>query len=325
MRSVFRRLGLGRVAYALWHAPIGAVRKSRAAGGPLEQWRDTRAQRAMEEAASTLATVRTAISPALPEIHFLTGKKFWYQTAFCLHSLQAHSGVVLNAVFHDDGSFDQATADQLRTLFPAATIRFRAENDRRVAALLPPSRFPFLHDRRRYYPNILKLTDIHAGQTGWRLVLDSDMLFFRRPDFVLDWLATPDRPLHMVDSEESYGYDRTLLGQLAGAPLAARVNVGFTGLQSDAIDWERLEWWCRRLIETSGTHYYLEQALIAMLVAGRPCAVAPEADYVVLPDEAECQTPRAVLHHYVAGSKRWYFRHTWRLTPGLPAQQQKAP
>jgi hypothetical protein len=201
-------------------------------------------------------------------------------------------------------------------LFPAAEIRRRADNDARVAELLPPARFPALHaERRRVYPNFLKLTDVHAGAANWRLVLDSDMLFFRRPDFLLAWLAAPDRPLHMVDVGDAYGYPAALLAELAGAPIPHLVNVGLTGLQSEAIDWERLESWCRRLIEAHGTSYYLEQALVAMLLAGRPCAVAPREDYIVMPALAECRAPRAVLHHYVAESKRGYFRHAWRLIP----------
>jgi len=31
-----------------------------------------------------------------------------------------------------------------------------------------------------------------------------------------------------------------------------------------------------------------------------------------MPDEAECLNPTAALHHYVAESKRGYFRHAWR-------------
>ncbi|MDB6165383.1 MAG: glycosyl transferase family 2, partial [Lacunisphaera sp.] len=61
-----------------------------------------------------------------------------------------------------------------------------------------------------------------------------------------------------------------------------------------------------------GTSYYLEQALIAMLVAGRDCAVAPAADYVTLPQPPEALECRAVMHHYVAESKRWYFQRNWR-------------
>jgi len=59
--------------------------------------------------------------------------------------------------------------------------------------------------------------------------------------------------------------------------------------------------------------YYLEQALVAMLAARQPCAVAPEPDYLTKPSRTEVQAPRAVMHHYVADSKRWYFRYGWRL------------
>lgn len=311
-RSAAKDAGLGRLAYRFWHAPASAVRQSLAAGGPLQQWIDRRGHREMTRAASTLPTARTPPAAHLPELHFLTGRRFWDQTAFCLHSLQQQSGLVFRAVLHDDGSFDAATIDQLKSLFPAAEVRRRTDNDARVAAVLPPAKFPFLHDRRRRYPNILKLTDAHAGARGWRLVLDSDMLFFRHPDFLLAWLAAPDRPLHMVDVTDSYGYPLPVMAEFAGAPIPHLINVGLTGLQSDAIDWEKMESWCRRLIEAHGTSYYLEQALVAMLLAGRDCAIAPAADYVLAPDEAECRAPRAVLHHYVANSKRGYFRHAWR-------------
>jgi len=169
-----------------------------------------------------------------------------------------------------------------------------------------------LRERWAAYPNIRKLTDVHVGSRGWKLVLDSDMLFFRRPEFLLAWLAAPTRPLHLVDVQESYGYSRALMRSLAGRPIPPLVNVGITGLASGSLDWERLERWCRELIAAEGTSYYLEQALIAMLVAGQLCAVAPAADYIVLPTETECRNPRAVLHHYVADSKRWYFRETWK-------------
>ena len=57
----------------------------------------------------------------------------------------------------------------------------------------------------------------------------------------------------------------------------------------------------------------IEQALVAMLVArAQSCAVAPAADYVTKPGRAEGVAPTAMMHHYVAESKRWYFRHGWR-------------
>ena len=311
-----RRLGLGRAAYWLWHAPVAGVKKSIAAGGPLEQLRDGRAHAGMTRAAAQLTPQAIAPAADWPELHFLTGKKFWDQTAFCLQTFQAQAGHAAQAVFHDDGSADEAIRAQLTRLFPAARWRSTAEIEASLDVVLPTAKFPVLRERRAHYPNLRKLTDVHAGAHGWRLVLDSDMLFFRRPDFLLAWLAAPGRPLHMVDVQDSYGYSPALLESLAGAPLPPRVNVGLCGLRSDALDWEKIEFWCRRLIEAEGTSYYLEQALVAMLLAGRDSAVAPAGDYLLMPDEAECRAPRAVMHHYVAQSKRGYFRHAWRVALG---------
>jgi hypothetical protein len=153
---------------------------------------------------------------------------------------------------------------------------------------------------------------VHVASAGWKLVIDSDLLFFRRPDFVLDWLASPDRPLHATDCVESYGYSRPLMESLIASPVPALVNVGLCGLRSEEIDWERLEHWIARLHAAERTNYYLEQALVALLVAGRTCAVAPAADYITRPSLAEIRQPTAVMHHYVDTAKRGYYRHAWR-------------
>jgi len=102
------------------------------------------------------------------------------------------------------------------------------------------------------------------------------------------------------------------MDRLAENPTADLVNVGLTGLNSSEIDWDRLENWCQGLRANGGDSYYLEQALVAMLLAGRQCAVAPRTDYVTLPRPPEVRECRAVMHHYVAESKRWYFQHNWR-------------
>ncbi len=176
----------------------------------------------------------------------------------------------------------------------------------------PPPGSPSLRSQRLTYLHLRKLTDFHAGHRGWRLVLDSDMLCFRRPDALLAWLAAPDRPIHMLDVHNSYGYPDAALAALAGRPAPDLVNVGICGLHGDALDWERIESWCAQLLAGHGTSYYLEQALIALIVSGQQALRLPSDDYRVMPDESECRHPTAVMHHYVAGSKRGYFRHAWR-------------
>lgn len=301
----------GRLLYLVWHRPRAGLRQCIADGGPVEQWRTSRGRQAMEAAARHLPPPAAATGAPL-ELHLLTGRRFWYQTAFCLWSFARQSGRSLAPVIHDDGTLTPDNRAALSRLFPLTRFPAKADASARLQEILPPARFPRLHDRWRHYPHIRKIIDPHLGGTGWKLVLDSDLLFFRRPQFLLDWLDAPDRPLHAVDIATAYGYPPELLARVTGAPVAEKVNVGLTGLRSEELDWEKIERWCDRLIDAAGTNYYLEQALVAMLTAGRACAIAPAGDYVTLPRPPEADDCRAAMHHYVAESKPWYFRTNWR-------------
>lgn len=305
----------GRLLYQLWHRPLGAIRLSARHGGPFAQAAAARGRRAMEDAVARL--------PALPDrpgrpftVHLLTGRKFAHQTAFCLHSLARVCPQPLGVELYDDGSLDAASVAALRRLAPALTLHPHAELRGRLEQVLPAARFPTLRERWINYPHIRKLIDVHAGRSGWRLVLDSDLLFWREPRFLLDWAAAPDRPLHATDCAENYGYSRPLLERIAGRPVPALVNVGLCGLHSDTIDWEFLEQAAARLIAAERTSYYLEQALVALLVArGGPAAAAPARDYLTLPDRAEIARPTAVMHHYVDTSRGDYYREAWCRIP----------
>jgi hypothetical protein len=205
-----------------------------------------------------------------------------------------------------------ANINLLRRALPGLRVIGQAEVLDSLEARLPVGRYPELRRRRLVYPHLRKLTDIHTTGDGWKLVLDSDMLFHKKPEFLLCWLAAPDRPCHMVDIADAYGYSTGLLRELVDCELPPRVNVGICGLNSDVIDWDKLEHWCKQMLAREGTQYLMEQALVAMLVAGKECAVAPVRDYIVGPSREEAERPTAVLHHYIAESKAWYFRFAWR-------------
>jgi len=266
----------------------------------------------MEAAARHLPAAASFAAGSPCELHLLSGRRFWYQTAFCLWTFARHAGLPIAPVIYDDGTLSEEFREPLARLFPGLRFHSQSEALARLDAHLPISRFPALRERWRNYPNLRKLTDPHVGCAGWKLVLDSDLLFFRRPALLVEWLDAPSQPLHAVDCVTSYGYSRSLLNELAGAPVADLINVGLIGLNSDELDWEKLEYWCRELIAREGTSYLLEQALVAMLVAGRSSAIAPAADYITLPRPPEAEACTAVMHHYVAHSKRWYFQTNWR-------------
>jgi hypothetical protein len=312
IREFARRVGLGRAAYLFFFRPFGQMRQSLRNGGPFAERETERHRREMEAAADTLLQLPTFLGSVPATLHLMTGRRFWYQTAFCLHSFARAARTTVHAELYDDGSIDDECAARLRRLGPDVRIHFHAELRQQRDRLLPNDRFPVLRERCENYPNIRKLIDVHLGTTGWKLVIDSDLLFFRRPNAMLDWLANPSCILHAIDCEESYGYSRGLLKRLAGKPLPSRLNVGICGLRSESIDWLELERWTAELHRREKTNYYLEQALVAMLAARQPSLALPEHDYVTMPGADEAMHPGAVMHHYVDTSKRWYFRYGWR-------------
>lgn len=302
---------IGQSIYHLYHKPAGHLKNCLRQGGPWEQWKTERGRQAMEQAADALPPLPPAKADS-PHLYFITGNRFWYQTLFCLRSWYDSGGTQIAPVLCDDGTLEDWQIQILRDFQSGLTVDTENLVTERVCQALPPDKYPILHERRTHYPHIKKLIDIHAGSTGWKLVMDSDILFFREPVVLIDWLQHPLMPIYALDCKESYGYPRATMEKLCGHTLPTELNVGICGLNSQDIDWEKLEFWCRCLIESHGPHYYLEQAIVAMLCAGKTCTLAPAADYITGPQEAEATQCQAVMHHYVADSKKWYFRKNWR-------------
>ena len=246
------------------------------------------------------------------EVYFLTGKKFWPLTAFCMFSLAKQSGNKLRAVFVDDGSLDEAIIKTMQLQFPACIVKTSKQIEADIQTNLPETKYPVINKKRAIYPHIKKLTDIHAGSKGWKLVLDSDMLFFKYPAEMLKWLDNPEQPFFLYDPIYSYHYSIKLMEQFAGSTIVPNLNVGAIGLKSEQINWDKLEAWIAQLEEKEGTNYLLEQALSAMLVTGDEPIIADKKEYIVMPDRSEVEHPSATLHHYVAGSKEWYYKKAWQ-------------
>lgn len=300
----------GRLAYLCYHQPVSLLRDLIKDGGPVERRRTEAGRLAMIEAARHLPPLPEP-PPNAPEIHFLTGARFWHQTAFFLTSLARHASI--RAVIHDDGTLDDAALESLLRVATGAKFVPDTEARERLDHFLPASRFPRLRQRRENLVLFRKLLDVRSGAPGWRLFLDSDQLCLRRPALLLDWLKEPRLPLRMTDVGDAYGCPLPELDAIAGRPVPRRVNTGILGLRGDTLDWERLEHFCAALDARVKPHYYHEQAVTALhLASAEACVAAPPADYVVLPRPPEATTPRAVWHHYVAHSKRWYYQTRWR-------------
>jgi hypothetical protein len=257
--------------------------------------------------------VSMAFNDGLP-VYFLTGGKYIHQTLFCINSLLKVSKEKYHFFLVDDGTFNATIVGLIAEKLPGATIVSAEQINENLATYLPADKFPVLNFKRKTYPHIKKLTDIHTSSpTGWKLVLDSDMLFWKEPTAINNWLKRTDRPIHMVDSEESYGYKTDLMQEICGGIIPSLLNVGVIGLNSADLKWEKLEEWVVALEENEGTSYYLEQALTAMIVSGTDAVVLNKNDYKVNPTHLDLELESNVLHHYVDLSKEVYYKKAWKL------------
>jgi len=318
----YRGMSLGRVIYHLYHRPNGSLKKCLREGGPIEQWRTESGRKEMEAAAYKLRA--PVISRQVPansagegiekplEIHMLVGTKYWYMAAYAVVSLQRQVGRRVHVHFYNDGSLEQTQREKLGTLAPFVSFQECATIDERIEHFLPEVRFPFIRERLRNYPNLKKLVHPHLGSSGFKLLIDADVLFFQLPTELLHWNDNPSGVLCATDVVESYGYSRSLMEGLANAPVPANINVGITGLQSESLDWEQLEHWCGELITLENTNYYLEQALIAMLCAKRSFTQLNRMRYLTGPSDGQVASREGVMQHYVDLSKKEYYRSAWR-------------
>ncbi|WP_426671945.1 hypothetical protein ACPPVU_11970 [Mucilaginibacter sp. McL0603] len=257
------------------------------------------------------------VSMAYPDglpVYFLTGEKYIHQTLFCINSLLKVSEEKYNFFLVDDGSFNNAIINLIAEKLPGATIVTADQISINLGKYLPGDKFPILNYKRKTYPHIKKLTDVHTiSPLGWKLVLDSDMLFWKEPAAMNNWLKLPNQPIHMVDCEESYGYNTDLMQEICGGEIPSLLNVGVIGLNSTDLKWEKLEEWIQLLEEKEGTSYYLEQALTAMIVSGTQPVVLNKNDYKVNPILTDLETKSNILHHYVDLSKEVYYKKAWKL------------
>jgi len=291
--------------------PRSVIKRYKRFGGYSNYYSIMRQSRRMAKASLSLPPIYSC-TDGLP-IYFLTGKKYLYQTLFCIQSLVKTGVNNLNIILVDDGTFDFDIINRINRQLPGCTVITREIIDNNLDKIIPLKLYPVLHYKRKIYPHIKKLTDIHTiPGNPWKIVLDSDMLFWNKPQAIIDWLEKPEEPIYMLDCQNSYGYTKGLMEALSDATIPDLINVGVVGVNSKIINWDKLESWITVLEEKEGTSYYLEQALTAMLIGEVKSTILPADEYIVNPSTKAIEGQEGKLHHYVDLSKEGYFKQAWK-------------
>lgn len=300
-----------RIVNYAYRYPLSWLRLINRFGGIFNYWQMINSKKLMKKLSQQLEPV-ISYNNGFP-IYFLTGKKYLYQTLFCISSLVKVSNEKFEFYLVDDGSFDKNLIKKIESQIAGCNIITKKEISFNIQQKIPIEKFPILNRKRNEYPHIKKLTDIHTLVGGnWKIVLDSDMLFWSNPAEMVEWLKHPKKPIHMIDCVEAYGYTREIMQTLCKSKIRSKINVGIIGLNSSTINWVYLENWIKELENEQGKSYFLEQALSAMLIGEMESVSLCPAAYIVNPEKDQVKNNEGTLHHYVDLSKEHYFKMAWK-------------
>ena len=234
-------------------------------------------------------------------LHMVLSRDGLLMGQLALRSLEFHSGSSWAPVLHDDGSLSDSDVAELQVNFPDATVIRRAEADAALGEAL--AGYPQCRDNRLKHPWFLKVFDTrHFAPHDRYIVIDSDIVFFRMPDFVLNWMEERlDTFWFMEDTKEKYSSPRAGIEAAMGFPLWKRVNSGLDLMVRPAVDLSLAEKFLERCAPMAREFHFLEQTFFA--VAGSAWGKGGK-----LPVEYEIswtnfRRPGAVCRHYVGPFK----------------------
>ncbi len=238
-------------------------------------------------------------------VHVLTGAQDWRLTAWMLASWFEASEHTWSVDIHDDGTLPTIAREKLLRMFPHARVISRAEAD---AAMSPVLRaFPFCWEYRQMHPLGTKIFDVPHFAEGKRyLLFDSDVLFFRHPREILDWVTGDrDECWFNEDVAEASLLTAGEVREEFGFRLWQRVNSGLCLVQKSAIDFDFID---RALAQTSilrGKIWRIEQTLYALCASRQgKGGLLPRSYEVSLGKHA---AEHAIARHYVGAVRDRFY------------------
>ncbi len=169
-------------------------------------------------------------------------------------------------LLHDDGSLTPADIELINSKLPNARVISRPEADERALELLP--NHPEIHKYRKNQIMALKLVDVGLWAKGNRtLYIDSDILFFSPPHELLNASKQDARKnLFNKDIFDSYVVPREQIEEALGFGPKPTVNAGLWAMNTNVIDFDKIEEWLKVPVFNIRPHYYtLDQTFISML------------------------------------------------------------
>jgi len=197
-------------------------------------------------------------------LHVLTGAQDWQLAAWMLASFFHSTGHAWPIVIHEDGTLPVEARETLEAMFPKIRFIGREESDAEMAKVLKP--YPLCAGYRAMHPLAQKIFDAPHYCTAERfMVLDSDILFFRRPKEILTWADAVNEDCWFNEdvAESALVSPKEAVEELE-LTLWPRVNSGLCLLHKKSLDLALCERALERTAILRGKVWRIEQTLFAI-------------------------------------------------------------
>ncbi len=243
----------------------------------------------------------------------------------CLYAVKSflhHSGKAFSVVLHDDGSLTSKDIASLRRHLVGVNIIKKVTADNAIARMI--YQYSYVHGYRygtfvksevgrKISIFALKLIDFSLFSNAAKiLVLDTDVLFFKRPDEIVQWIeATANKDC--LYSYEEYHLKKDSMGALDFQKKIGPqcgFNSGLICLDRSAFSLPILDDWLKINKERIDKEYILEQLAYNHLVSQTGRQNPLPSSYSFNYNDAGC-----VATHF--GNKRLFFRNLPRVHQAL--------
>jgi hypothetical protein len=235
-------------------------------------------------------------------VHMVVGHSMLSMGLLALRSWEFHTQRRWRLVIHEDGSFNSADRTDLKKHFPEAQLIERAAADEQVQAALRD--FPSCRNHRANHNWFLKVFDTRHFAPGERyIILDSDIVFFRRPARVLEWVDNPsDQMWIMEDEREKYSHARADIEKAMDVRMVGRGNSGLDLMNKRGADLALADKFLAACSANARQYEFLEQTIFSLWVsAWRNGGLLPSDEYEI--SWNNFRGSRAVCRHYIGPAK----------------------
>jgi hypothetical protein len=208
-------------------------------------------------------------------VHMLVSSRTLHAGLLAAAGLELHTGRRWEFCFHDDGSVTAPQQEAIAATFADARFIPRAAADATAARDL--AGHPRCLANRQTHNLFLKFFDTLTHLSTLRfLVLDSDVIFFRRPQEILDWADSGSRVCrYNEDTREKFCSPRADIEAALPVTLPPRFNSGLVLMPRDAMN----PGLAGRLLEAlegkAHAPQFFEQTLYALMASCNPDGARP--------------------------------------------------